>query len=260
MPYRFATTRQDYSDYARGRVFYGLRGHPAFPVRLTSEIWQRCVARLRAAGRPGPYAVYDPCCGGAYLLATLGYLHSLDLAAISGSDVDATVLETAARNLALLHEEGMQRRIAELRRLAEAYGRSSHVAAIESAERLKGRLFGSGRHEIETHLFRADATNARALVEGLGGREVDVVIADVPYGRDSTWQRPGEGGVPSSGLVVQLLDALCAVASGDTLVALAADKGQVLLHPAYRRVERFRLGKRQVALLRPLAPKTLSGE
>ena len=74
MPYRFATEKQDYSDYARGRVLYGQHGHPAYPVRLASEVWQRCVAVLRAEGRAGPYVLYDPCCGSGYLLTTLALL------------------------------------------------------------------------------------------------------------------------------------------------------------------------------------------
>ena len=36
------------------------------------------------------------------------------------------------------------------------------------------------------------------------------------------------------------------------VVAIAADKAQQIAHPAYRRIQRFRLGKRQVALLRPV--------
>jgi antitoxin HigA-1 len=31
MPYRFATEKNDYSDYAGGHVFYGTPGQPAFP-------------------------------------------------------------------------------------------------------------------------------------------------------------------------------------------------------------------------------------
>ena len=50
MQYLYATERPDYSDLASGRVFYSLPGHPAFPIRLASEIFQRCLAFRRAAG------------------------------------------------------------------------------------------------------------------------------------------------------------------------------------------------------------------
>jgi hypothetical protein len=49
-----------------------------------------------------------------------------------------------------------------------------------------------------------------------------------------------------------MLDALRTVVSGETVVALVADKGQRIAHEGYRRVERFRMGKRQIALLHPV--------
>jgi hypothetical protein len=250
MAYRYATERRDYSDYARGRVLYGQHGHPAYPVRLASEIWQRCTAVLREEGRTGPYTLYDPCCGGAYLLTTLGLLHRPEIEAAIGSDVDAGALETARRNLALLSLAGMDRRIDEVRALHRAYGKPSHAAAVESALRLRERLLFAGGAEIETRAFVADATDARALEMGLAGLQVDVLIADLPYGRDSHWKGLQEDQSSCSPLI-QMLDALRAVLAPQTVVALSADKATKLAHPAYRRLGRFRLGKRQVALLRP---------
>ena len=43
MEYKFASERTNYTDLASGNVFYSLPGHPAFPVRLASEIYQRCL-------------------------------------------------------------------------------------------------------------------------------------------------------------------------------------------------------------------------
>src|SRR5690349_6954969 len=103
MAYRFALDHEDYSDFAAGRVFYGLPGHPAFPVRLASEIFQRCRA-ISAAQLP---SIYDPCCGGAYLLSTLAYLHGKDIRRIVASDVDQSILQTADANLALLTIDGL---------------------------------------------------------------------------------------------------------------------------------------------------------
>jgi 23S rRNA G2445 N2-methylase RlmL len=251
MPYRFATERQDYSDYARGRVLYGQHGHPAYPVRLASEIWQRCVALLRAKGRSGPYQLYDPCCGSAYLLTVIAMLHRSEVAAVTGSDVDPQVLETARRNLSLLSRSGMEARMDEIRALHRAHGKASHAAALESALRLREQLDVGRGPEIETRVFEADVMDARAVGRGLAGREVDVLIADLPYGQDSQWKRLQEDGPSSCSPVIQMLDALLTVTSADSIVALSADKGQKLVHPTIRRVERFRLGKRQVALLRP---------
>ena len=68
MQYQFATERPDYSDLASGRVLYSMPGHPAFPIRLGSEILQRCLALRRAAGYSSPVVLYDPCCGTGYLV------------------------------------------------------------------------------------------------------------------------------------------------------------------------------------------------
>jgi hypothetical protein len=253
MPYLYATEKRDYSDYARGRVLYGLHGHPSYPVRLASEIWQRCAALLREEGRPGPYTLYDPCCGSAYLLTVVALLFRPEITTVIGSDVDAHALETARRNLALLSVKGMERRLDEIRALHKSYGKASHAAAIESALWLGEQLVGAGGEEIEVQVFEADATDAHALQRGLQGRAIDVLVADLPYGRDSLWKRLQEDGPSSCSPLIQMLDALLAVTSADTIVALSCDKEQKLAHPAYRRVERFRLGKRQVAFFRPLA-------
>jgi 23S rRNA G2445 N2-methylase RlmL len=253
MPYRYVTVKQDYSDYARGRVLFGQHGHPAYPVRLASEVWQRCVALLRKHGRPGPYVLYDPCCGGAYLLTAVGLLHRSQLRAVIGSDVDAGVLETARHNLALLSVAGMARRLREIRGLYETYGKPSHAAAIESALRLREQLAAAGGKKVEVQVFEADATDARALARGLRGRAIDALIADLPYGRDSKWKRLQEDSPSSCSPLYQMLEALRFVTSADTIVALSCDKGPKLVHPAYQRVERFRLGKRQVAFMRLLA-------
>ena len=77
MPYLFATQDLDYSDYSSGRVLYSQPGAPAFPVRLASEIFQRA-RHILGADRPGAerrLALFDPVCGGAYHLTTLGFLH-----------------------------------------------------------------------------------------------------------------------------------------------------------------------------------------
>ena len=247
MPYQYATTRQDDSDYASGRVFYGLTGQPAFPIRLAREMFQRCLAVHRAAGRAGPFVLYDPLCGGGYLLGTLAYLHWTEIAQVIGSDVDAQALSLAERNLGLLTAKGIDLRIAEIEHMIERYGKASHRAALESAKRLKAQLLVAlSDRSMRVRTFQADVMDGQALAKGLAGTKADILLTDVPYGRDSAWQIAAGTGAPPLG---QMLETLSALLSPSTVVAVAADKAQQIAHPAYRRVERFRLGKRQVALL-----------
>jgi len=250
VPYRFATERRDYSDYASGRVFYGLPGFPAMPVRLAGEMFARALAFRAAQSLHSPCTVYDPCCGGAYHLATLGYLHWSDIDAIIGSDVDEEALSLAQRNLDLLTPAGIERRIAEIAQMSAAYGKPSHAEAQASAEVLRKQLLGLvEEHTIRCELFRADATDGQALQTKLRGRPVDIVLTDVPYGRRSGWQVPPTAPASSLTPAGRMLEALLSVISPSTVIAVVADKQQSLAHPAYRRLGRFQLGDRHVVWL-----------
>jgi hypothetical protein len=253
MPYRFATERQNYADYASGRVFYGLPGQPAFPIRLASEVWQRCTAVLEAEGNTGPYVLYDPCCGGAYLLGTLAYLHWHAIAEVIASDIDERALSLAERNLALLTVDGIEGRIAEIAQMLRVYGKASHAKALKSAQDLRNRLLQlSKARPVKTLLFRADVTNSAELCEKLRGKAIDVVFADIPYGQRSDWRTGDDPQASVSSPVWQMMEALLCVVTPGTVLAVAADKRPKIAHEGYQRIERFRLGKRQVILLRPL--------
>jgi len=145
----------------------------------------------------------------------------------------------------------MQRRIDEIRALYQAYGKASHADALQSALRLRASLPDPLADSLDRGVFQADVTDARALERGLGGREIDILIADLPYGQDSRWKKLQEEGPSSCSLLMQTLETLLAVVSVGAIVSLSADKAQKLAHPAYRRLGRLRIGKRQVALLRP---------
>ena len=62
----------NYEDFASGRVIYGAKGIPNFPVRLIAEIFGRA---LKASGKKDRLYVYDPCCGGAYSLTIIGFFY-----------------------------------------------------------------------------------------------------------------------------------------------------------------------------------------
>ena len=250
MPYKFATQQLDYSDYASGRVLYSLPGHPAFPVRLASEIFQRCLARRAAAGHTQPVTLYDPCCGGAYHLCALAYGHWRAIQAIVASDVDAQAVQLAARNLSLLTAEGMARRIRELRANLEDYGKESHQAALQSAELLHEEVvILAGRQPIRTAVFQASAFDSVAHMSHLRETRVDVVLTDIPYGLQSAWRldNPEQAKNPAGAM----LRALREILHAGSIVAIAADKQQKIADDGYDRVERFQVGKRQVVLLKP---------
>lgn len=248
MPYRFALENQDYSHYASGRFFYAAPGHPALPVRLGSEIFQRCLAHLRADGRTTPLTLYDPTCGSAYHLCTLAYLHWAAIDTIIASDINPDILAIARRNLNLLTEPGVQHRTDEIATMITRFGKASHTAALESARYFSSHLVDYTKlHPLKSRLFAADATNPQELANHLANQHIDLVISDVPYGRHSTWQQHGD---TSSNPLTQMLAALRPLLPANSLAAIILNKGQSFSQEHYRQIEKFQIGKRRVILLK----------
>lgn len=251
MQYKFAIEQADYSDFSSGRVFYSLPGHPAFPVRLTSEIFQRCLAQREANyGISTPCTLYDPCCGAAYHLSVLAYLHGARIREVIASDIDERAVALAKRNLTLLSVDGLDGRIRELCELSERYGKESHREALKSASTLRNRLSAlTENHPLERMVFQSNATDRETMLNHIGPKSVDIVFTDVPYGRHSQWQ--GADLDRSSNPLTSMLDALLDVLSPSGIVALVSDKGQKPSHQRYQRLEHFQIGKRRVVILRP---------
>ena len=229
MVYRYCESRS-FADFASGKVLLHRTGQPNFPVRLAQEIFCRCLQYLDA---PGSVCLYDPCCGGGYLLTVLGFLNYEKIGRIWASDVSGEAVELALENLSLLHKDGLERRIGQLGRLLREYGRGSHREALDSAARLMGILDGAGR-EIEFGAFRADILSH----DPFGGRgiQADLVFTDVPYGNLVEWSPGGEG--------VNLLDQLLPVLKDRGVAAICSDKSQRFRSEHFQRVEKQSVGKR----------------
>jgi 23S rRNA (guanine2535-N1)-methyltransferase len=251
MQYKYASGQQAYSDFASGRVFYSLPGHPAFPVRLASEIFQRCIARRKTIYNIStPCTLYDPCCGAAYHLSVLGYLHREDIQSVIASDLDEKAVALAERNLGLLHRDGLDRRIRELSALFDQYGKESHREALQSASLLKEKLpVLSERHPLATQVFQANATDSKAITSHIQLKSVDIVFSDVPYGRHSQWLAGDLS--QSANALTSMLDSLIGILSPSSIVAIASDKQQKAVHERFQRLEQFQVGKRRVAILKP---------
>jgi hypothetical protein len=249
MKYRHVRARQNYEHYASGRVLYGMPGYPAFPVRLASEVFQRCLAIRRRGGLSGRCALFDPCCGGAYHLCALGFLHAEDIRAVIGSDVDERALSLARRNMSLLTLDGMENRLGEISGMLSAYGKRSHLDALGSARYLRKRLASRSQLPVETRLFRADALDPGDLAQSLRGTDIDIVFADLPYGWKSEWVVADPIPLANVSFVWRLLDVLYDNIGADAVVAVAADKAQDIRHSGYCSRQHFRVGRRQIRIL-----------
>jgi hypothetical protein len=252
MQYKYATEQRDYSDFSSGRVFYSLPGYPAFPVRLASEVFQRCLAARAAIYRASdPCTLYDPCCGAAYHLSVLGYLHGEQIREIIASDVEEKAVALARRNLELLSLAGLDNRIHEISEMLHRYAKDSHREALNSASILRNKLEAFvDEHPLETRIFQASAVDRSAILSNIRPKSVDIVFTDVPYGLHSSWHDSD-----SSELVNPLgpmLAALYEVVSPASILAIVSDKGQKAVHENYQRLEQFQIGKRRVAILKPI--------
>jgi predicted Abi (CAAX) family protease len=169
------------------------------------------------------------------------------------SDIDAGILSIAARNLSLLTPQGLKKRAQEITGLLDQYGKPSHALAAESVQRFSRQLNTcSQTHPITTQLFKADATIRAEVTSGIMGRQIDIVMADVPYGMLSKWQSPAhETTTINTGFLELMLGALLPVLSTDSMVAIMSNKAQKCNHPQYQRLGRFQVGKRLVTLLQP---------
>jgi hypothetical protein len=250
MPYKFALERPDYSDLASGKVFLHSPGRPAFPVRLAVEILQRCLAIRAADGAARRVSLYDPCCGAAYHLAVLAFLHGEFLRGIVASDIDPQAVSLAERNLDLLTVAGFDRRQEELAQLHRRFAKGSHAEALSAAGRLRGRLTRLlESHPIRTRTFQADALDKETLSLRLQGERIDIVLTDVPYGHRSQWRIDSPG---SENPVWRLLDSLHPILKPGSIVAMASGKGQRVSHGGYAQIGRFQIGKRQVVFRKPI--------
>jgi len=243
MKYIYERSKSSYEDFASGRVLHNAQGTTAFPVRLASEIIQRCLRILEDKGSKGPYSLYDPCCGGAYLLTVIGLLHNEMIHEIFASDINENILGIAEKNLSLLSAKGLNRRKQQIKADAQLYNKQSHLSALESAERLSHRIIGSNVEKAIA--FQSDITNSNDRHKRL--HRINIVMTDLPYGDIVTWR--SKSSVPLTDFfenVHRLLDPSYSV------LAVIGDKSQKLKHEKFKRVEQVKIGKRQVALFEPI--------
>ena len=129
MVYKYCENR-NFEDLASGKVIVHRAGYPNFPVRLAQEIFCRCLHHL---DDPDSVCIYDPCCGGGYLLTVLGFLNFERIKTIIASDISDDAIQLANENLLLLDQNGLQKRIRQINDLLSLHNKNSHIEALNSA-------------------------------------------------------------------------------------------------------------------------------
>ncbi len=244
MQYLFPEHSLSKADLASGKVLFSRPGLTAFPVRLGNELFLRAVALLEGAGRRPPYHVYDPTCGGGYLMAVLGLLNPQLIARLSMSDISPDALSIAAKNTGLLSAAGMLDRQAELAALAEISGRESHLAATASAATLHAWLDRQSSTLQQTSIFKADATDpADVRAHFPANPSIDIGFADAPYELHSRWRTATTGSaIPE----MKMLSTFAYLSV--PVVILATRKGLKLTNPRYRQAAKLKNGHRLLGI------------
>lgn len=235
--------KESYEDYSSGRVLYGVPGATNFSVKLSNEIFELCAQYFSSKGKSAPYTIYDPFCGAAYSLTVLGLFHGKEIKAIYASDVDKKILDFAKKNLSLLSTEGILKRIKELENFIKEYKKVSHQEALDSAFRLKTKV--DSLSSIRTECFYFNILTDSRLPFNLG--DIDLIMADVPYGKLTSWHGHIEGENPIQVFLNKVKEKL----SQTAVVAIIVNKKQLMSHEGYERIKKFTHGKRKIVLLKP---------
>lgn len=239
MAYRYARTRESYADFSGG-VLHSAPGFPQFPVRLASEMFQHALTLMSS-----PTArLWDPCCGSGHLLTTLGFLHRRDIANALGTDLSPAALTLAQKNLDLLSEHGMAARSDELAARAERLGKPAYLDAAAAALRL-GRGLAERGGALPHGAAQADVFDPGQLRRALGGQRPNLVITDVPYGEQTSWDGP-HGAAGINGMLRALEDVL----DDDAVIAVATRGRKAGLIRERRPIASFKLGTRVAAFFR----------
>ncbi len=136
MVYKYCENK-NFEDLASGKVIVHRAGYPNFPVRLAQEIFSRCLHYL---DDPDSVCIYDPCCGGGYLLTVLGFLNFEKIKTIMASDISDDAIQLTNENLSLLDKNGLKKRIRQINDLLSLYNKHSHIEALNSATNLLDQL------------------------------------------------------------------------------------------------------------------------
>jgi hypothetical protein len=255
MEYKY-TKNDNFQDFASGRVIYHMGGEPTFPVRLSLEIYERC---LEHSEKKYDITLYDCCCGGAYMLTVLGLLKNDSISMIYGSDIDKKSLKLAEDNLSLLTKAGIKKREAELEKLYHLYGKVSHFEALQSIERIDKLI----TKDIKAYVFYQDIMKVRDL-----SFVPDIIITDVPYGNMVAWTQDYKSDSSSeiqhdrkhkeynnimdgaNDNISRMMDAISGICGRDTIICICSDKKQKIYTDKYQRLEKQLIGKRKFEIFR----------
>lgn len=250
MNYKFNVKKENYALLASGSVLYSLPGQPAFPIRLSSEIYQRCAEILKGKNIDPPYSVYDPFCGSGYLITTLGVLHGNQISDLIASDISETAVELAQRNLNLLTNAGLDLREQELDKLYNAFHKESHLEAIEKIKQIRTEFVITQTEKIVKKVFQANALMKDSIELHIPVSSIDIVISDLPYGNQTNWFLEDKFSNRQTDPINAFLETIRHFVKFSGLVVLITqNKIKFSEIPNFSKKQQFKLGHRHIYII-----------
>ncbi len=111
---------------------------------------------------------------------------------------------------------------------------------MESADRLKIK---TQKLSIKTEIFQFNILSDTDLPKFVN--QIDIVIADVPYGKLADWSGLKEGINPVQASLNKIKDRL----TKNAVVTIVLNKKQEIKYDGYEKIKSFKSGKRKVVLL-----------
>lgn len=237
MQYIHVIEKQNYELLSAWRVLYSIQGATAFPVRLIDEIFQRCCTLI---WKNTDIKLYDPCIGSWYMLTVLWFLHYEKIGALVWSDVDATILSVAKKNLSLLTSVWLQSRMDEIQHMIAQFGKDSHRDALGDAKKLLSRV-NQQYHTIHTHTF---VSSISEIKKEISDQDFDIIIFDAPYGMVTQWSES----LDMENVCLSLWKNLTA----NGILVIVTDKKSIKIKQSnlYTKVSFFNHGKRRITFLK----------
>lgn len=233
MQYKYCE-KGNFEDLSSGRVIMQRSGYTNFPVRLSQEIFCRCQSYLSEKQK---LTVYDPCCGGGYLLSVLGFLNPTCISSLIGSDIDKKALQLSRDNLAILTDDGIRKRKNHLLSLYEQHHKQIYLHAAASADNLSKSV---AKMNLKTCVFEADVFKYEYT--DLDFR-AHIIITDVPYGNLVSWHENESSSINS------LLNNIRPILHKNCIIAICSDKSQKIQNLNYKLLEKQLIGKRKFEIL-----------
>jgi len=227
---------QNFEDFACGRVIYGRAGFTNYPVKIAYEVFNRA---LEYTDKKDNITVYDPCCGGGYLLTVLGLLNPDEISRIIASDVSTEAVALAKENLSLLSEEGLMKRKQQIEEMLVKFNKQSHRDALKSVEVFYDIIKKRG-HDPEITCFTADVLDSSQFEDR--DFSADILITDVPYGDLVSWSEEDDS-------LNRFLTNIIPVLHENSILVISTDKSQKIKNECFHRLERFSIGKRLISIL-----------